>query len=53
MSVVGFDDITVARCIAPALTTMRQPREQIGRLATKALLDILETDAQPQGACCG
>jgi LacI family repressor for deo operon, udp, cdd, tsx, nupC, and nupG len=47
ISVVGFDDITVARCIVPALTTMRQARADIGRLATKALLDILEGDVQP------
>lgn len=42
LSVVGFDDITIARCTAPPLTTMRQPREDIGRLATKTLLDILD-----------
>src|SRR6185312_11100684 len=47
LSVIGFDDITVSRCMIPALTTMRQPREDIGRLATKALLDILESDVQP------
>ena len=46
ISVVGFDDITVARCFFPTLTTMRQPREEIGRLATKCLLDILESDTQ-------
>jgi LacI family repressor for deo operon, udp, cdd, tsx, nupC, and nupG len=45
LSVVGFDDITVSRCIVPALTTMRQPREDIGRLATKTLLDVLEGEA--------
>jgi LacI family repressor for deo operon, udp, cdd, tsx, nupC, and nupG len=48
VSLVGFDDIAVARCFAPALTTMRQPRGEIGRLATKALLDILESDLQPR-----
>jgi LacI family repressor for deo operon, udp, cdd, tsx, nupC, and nupG len=46
ISVVGFDDISVARCYVPPLTTMRQPREEIGRLATKTLLDILESDTQ-------
>jgi LacI family transcriptional regulator, repressor for deo operon, udp, cdd, tsx, nupC, and nupG len=48
ISLVGFDDITVARCIAPPLTTMRQPREEIGRLATKVLLDVLESQSQPR-----
>jgi LacI family repressor for deo operon, udp, cdd, tsx, nupC, and nupG len=42
VSVIGFDDIAVARHFAPPLTTMRQPREQIGRIATGALIDILE-----------
>lgn len=42
VSVIGFDDIAVARHFAPPLTTMRQPREQIGRVATEALIDILE-----------
>jgi len=42
ISAIGFDDITVARCFTPALTTMRQPRADIGRIATKALLDILD-----------
>lgn len=46
VSLVGFDDISVARCYVPALSTMRQPREEIGRLATKTLLDILESDTQ-------
>ncbi|MDR3472753.1 MAG: LacI family DNA-binding transcriptional regulator [Devosia sp.] len=48
ISLVGFDDITVARCIDPPLTTMRQPREEVGRLATKLLLDVLESQTQPR-----
>lgn len=50
ISVIGFDDISVSRCVIPALTTMRQQRDEIGRLATKSLLDILEgmhSDADP------
>lgn len=42
ISVIGFDDIGVAQNYAPALTTMRQPREQIGRIATETLINILE-----------
>jgi LacI family repressor for deo operon, udp, cdd, tsx, nupC, and nupG len=42
ISVMGFDDITVSQNYAPALTTMRQPREQIGRIATETLVNILE-----------
>jgi len=40
--VMGFDDISVAQNYLPALTTMRQPREQIGRIATATLVNILE-----------
>lgn len=42
ISVMGFDDISVSQNYAPALTTMRQPREEIGRIATETLVNILE-----------
>jgi len=42
-SVVGFDDIPFARNISPSLTTIRQPRGQIGELAMTHLLDLLKT----------
>jgi len=44
ISLVGFDDLGVAAHYAPPLTTMRQPRELIGRMAAEALIDILEDD---------
>ncbi len=42
ISVIGFDDIAMAEFHDPPLTTMRQPREQIGRTATNSLIDIIE-----------
>jgi len=42
VSVIGFDDITVAEFFDPPLTTMRQQREDIGRTATRMLIDIIE-----------
>lgn len=42
VSVIGFDDISLSQSYAPRLTTMRQPREAIGRRATKLLIDIVE-----------
>lgn len=42
ISIVGFDDVTSAPYLIPALTTMHQPRQAMGRLATKVLLDILD-----------
>lgn len=45
ISLIGFDDISVAPYFSPRLTTMRQQREQIGRIATETLIDILEGTA--------
>jgi LacI family repressor for deo operon, udp, cdd, tsx, nupC, and nupG len=42
ISIIGFDDIAVAEYLDPPLTTMRQPREKIGRMATRTLIDIIE-----------
>ena len=42
VSLIGFDDIAVAEHFAPGLTTMRQPRHELGKVATAALLDLLE-----------
>jgi len=42
ISVIGFDDIGVSENYAPPLTTMRQPREQIGRIAAETLINILD-----------
>jgi len=44
-SVIGFDDIPQASLIRPALTTIRQPLEKMGRVATQMLLELL---SQPQ-----
>jgi LacI family repressor for deo operon, udp, cdd, tsx, nupC, and nupG len=45
-SVVGFDDMPMAEHFSPNLTTMRQPREQIGQMATDALINIVERDGK-------
>lgn len=42
MSIVGFDDIPQASIVYPKLTTVRQPLDQIGRVAVKILLEHLE-----------
>jgi LacI family transcriptional regulator len=41
VSVIGFDDIPQAAMIRPALTTISQPLEKMGRVATQMLLDLL------------
>jgi LacI family transcriptional regulator len=42
ISILGFDDIPQASRVRPALTTVRQPLEQMGRVATQMLLEILK-----------
>ncbi|MDO8208845.1 LacI family DNA-binding transcriptional regulator [Conexibacter sp. CPCC 206217] len=46
VSVVGFDDIPLARHFVPALTTVRQPAQEIGAAAGRLLLQLLR-DEQP------
>jgi LacI family repressor for deo operon, udp, cdd, tsx, nupC, and nupG len=45
VSVVGFDDIDYASVIDPPLTTMRQPRAELGRLAAADLLVRMRADS--------
>ena len=42
ISIIGFDDIPQASLIHPALTTINQPLEKMGRVATQMLLDLLQ-----------
>ncbi len=41
MSVIGFDDVLVASILSPALTTVRQPLVEMGRVATTMLLRLI------------
>ncbi|GCE21903.1 LacI family DNA-binding transcriptional regulator [Dictyobacter kobayashii] len=43
LSIIGFDDITIASCVTPPLTTIHQPRVELGRLATQVMLDLLQS----------
>lgn len=51
VSVIGFDDIEIAEIFIPALTTIRQPRNEIGESAAEALLSIVkgEEDGRSEG----
>lgn len=42
ISIVGFDDLNYALSSDPPLTTLRQPRREIGRRAMQMLVDLLE-----------
>ena len=41
LSVVGFDDLPVARWLSPPLTTVRQPLTEMGVLAARMLLQLV------------
>jgi LacI family transcriptional regulator len=41
LSVVGFDDSERAAIVTPALTTVRQPLEEMGRMAVSLLLRLI------------
>ena len=42
ISVVGFDDIELARFTGPALTTVAQPKRNIGVIAVDMLLERIQ-----------
>jgi LacI family transcriptional regulator len=42
LSVVGFDDTAEAELVTPALTTVRQPLAEMGRMAVSLLTRLLE-----------
>ncbi len=42
LSVVGFDDTMVAQISVPALTTVHQPLEEVGRMAVNLLARVID-----------
>lgn len=42
LSVAGFDDIDLAQATSPRLTTVRQPLQEMGRMAVGLLIRLLE-----------
>jgi LacI family transcriptional regulator len=47
LSIVGFDDLPVARWISPPLTTVRQPLTEMGWTAASMLGDLIEGKPLP------
>ena len=54
VSVVGFDDILSAATNNPALTTVRQPLHEMGRIAATTLLQLIQGDIahKPKSPIC-
>ncbi|WP_350279984.1 LacI family DNA-binding transcriptional regulator [Kribbella sp. HUAS MG21] len=42
VSIAGFDDIDLARATTPQLTTVRQPLQEMGRMAVSLLIRLLD-----------
>lgn len=53
VSVVGFDDIEFAQYVEPALTTIHQPRREIGRATMTQMLASLEAAVEPERIVLG
>jgi len=47
ISIIGFDDVPQASFVYPKLTTIRQPLEQMGKVAVKMLLEQIEDQSRP------
>jgi LacI family repressor for deo operon, udp, cdd, tsx, nupC, and nupG len=47
VSIIGFDDIEFASYVEPPLTTSRQPKREMGRLAIDLLLDAVDGRTGP------
>ncbi|MBA4495347.1 LacI family DNA-binding transcriptional regulator [Paenactinomyces guangxiensis] len=48
IAVVGFDDIQIATVIEPALTTVSQPKFEIGRCTMEILLELIQNPSTRQ-----
>ncbi len=49
ISLIGYDDIHIAKFMTPSLTTIHQPKYRLGKAAVEALLQRLEhPDCDPQ-----
>ncbi|MCQ3930591.1 MAG: LacI family transcriptional regulator [Chloroflexi bacterium] len=47
ISVIGFDDIPQASLVYPRLTTVRQPLDEMGRIAARLLIEQIENPDRP------
>lgn len=47
VSLVGFDGLVEATYVNPPLTTVEQPRHQMGRLAAQMIIGLLSDESQP------
>jgi len=46
ISIVGYDDINLAKYITPSLTTIHQPKHRLGQQAVDTLLDKIQSQRE-------
>lgn len=49
LSIVGFDDIPQAKFTCPALTSVQQPKMEMGRIGAELLLKLIDTGTLSNG----
>lgn len=55
ISIVGFDDLPFSEISTPALTTLRVPNKEMGKMAVRRLAELIEgiaTDAVTKTQVC-
>lgn len=52
ISIMGYDDLRLARMVNPPLTTVRQPLYDIGMLASEKLIGMIETGEPAESQIC-
>jgi LacI family transcriptional regulator len=45
ISIIGYDNVALAEFMSPPLTTINQPKEELGRLAVTQLMSRINGDA--------
>ena len=46
MSIIGFDDLPFSEISRRPLTTLRVPKQEMGRLAVRKLVEVINGDAK-------
>lgn len=46
VSIVGFDDLPFSEISNPPLTTLRVPKQEMGRLAVRKLVEVINGNAK-------
>jgi LacI family purine nucleotide synthesis repressor len=49
ISLVGYDELDIARCAYPKLTTIKSPVKELGFLAAERVLDLVEQKDREAG----